>query len=113
MYENTFEMKFCEVCGRYFETDHTHEIDVKLPTSFRFEHGRKDKHGPDYVLLVDGIKITIEKLGIMVGFLCRNEDSIYPPSKGFEGGKRLKRFMDEVMDIGYPTKEIMKRFFLN
>ena len=113
MNENTFQLKFCEVCGKYSETDHTHEIDVKLPTSFRFEHGRKDKHGPDYGMLWNGIKISIEQIGIMVGFLYRNEDSIYPPSKGFEGGKRLEQFLHDCMTIGYPTKEIMKRFFLN
>ena len=105
-------MKFCTICSRYVEPGHAHEIETILPTSFKFERGRKNEHGSDFVMFWNGIKVTIEQIGIMVGFLYRNEDSIYPPSKGFEGGKRLQRFINACMEIGYPTREIMKKFFL-
>ena len=108
----TLQMKFCAVCSKYVEQNHTHEIESKLPTNFTFEYGKKNSHGQDIVLLWNGFRVTMIELGLACGFLYRNEERIYPPAKGFEGGKRFKRFIDDCMDIGFPTKELRRKFLL-
>ena len=108
----TVEMKFCVVCGKYVEPAHGHEMDAKVPTNFTFEYGRKNKHGQDIVLLWNGFKVSMIELGLACGFLYRNEERIYPPSKGFEGGKRFKRFIDDCMDTGFPTRDLRRKYLL-
>ena len=46
-------MKFCAVCGKYVEANHTHEIENQLPINFKLEYGRKNKHGTDIVLFLN------------------------------------------------------------
>ena len=104
--------KFCVVCGKYVETEHAHEIENHLPINFKLEYGKKNKYGQDIVLFLNGFKITMMELGIAVGFLYRNEDRIYPPSKGFEGGARFKKFINDCMDRGFPTKELRQKYWL-
>ena len=108
----TFQMKFCVVCGKYVEPTHTHEIEDQLPINFKLEYGKKNKHGLDIVLFWNGFKVSMIELGIAAGFIYRNEERIYPPSKGFEGGARFKKYMNDCMDIGFPTKEIRRKYQL-
>ena len=105
-------MKFCAVCGKYVEANHTHEIENQLPINFKLEYGKKNKHGLDIILFWNGFAVTMVELGIACGFIYRNEERIWPPSKGFEGGKRFKRFIDDCMDIGFPTKELKRKYLL-
>ena len=105
-------MKFCVVCGQYVESDHAHEIEDQLPVNVKLEFGKKNKYGSDIILFLNGFKVSMVELGIAVGFIYRNEERIYPPSQGFEGGKRFKRFINDCMDIGFPTKELRRKFLL-
>ena len=105
-------MKFCAVCAKYVETEHTHEIENQLPINFKLEYGKKNKHGLDIILFWNGFAVTMVELGIACGFIYRNEERIWPPSNGFEGGEKFKRFINDCMDIGFPTKELRKKFKL-
>ena len=108
----TLEMKFCTVCGKYVEREHTHEIENQLPINFKLEYGKKNKHGLDIILFWNGFAVTMVELGIACGFIYRNEERIWPPSNGFEGGEKFKRFINDCMNIGFPTKELRKKFRL-
>ena len=105
-------MKFCAVCAKYVETEHTHEIENQLPINFKLEYGKKNKHGLDIILFWNGFAVTMVELGIACGFIYRNEERIWPPSNGFEGGEKFKRFINDCMNIGFPTKELRKKFRL-
>ena len=105
-------MKFCAVCAKYVETEHTHEIENQLPINFKLEYGKKNKHGLDIILFWNGFAVTMVELGIACGFIYRNEERIWPPSNGFEGGEKFKRFINDCMNIGFPTKELRKKFKL-
>ena len=108
----TLAMKFCAVCAKYVETEHTHEIENQLPINFKLEYGKKNKHGLDIILFWNGFAVTMVELGIACGFIYRNEERIWPPSNGFEGGEKFKRFINDCMNIGFPTKELRKKFKL-
>ena len=105
-------MKFCAVCAKYVETEHTHEIENQLPINFKLEYGKKNKHGLDIILFWNGFAVTMVELGIACGFIYRNEERIWPPSNGFEGGEKFKKFINECMSTGFPTKELRKKFRL-
>ena len=105
-------MKFCAVCAKYVETEHTHEIENQLPINFKLEYGKKNKYGLDIILFWNGFAVSMVELGIACGFIYRNEERIWPPSNGFEGGEKFKRFINDCMNIGFPTKELRKKFKL-
>ena len=88
----------------------------KFP-QFSVEKGNKGiQKDLDYVLKYHGHKVTFQELAIMCAFMFWNEDSIYPRGilkKGekesvFKGGKMFQALINSSMDIGFPTKEILK-----
>ena len=86
-------------------------------SQFSVEKGnRGNQKEYDYVLKYHGHKVTMKELAIMCAFMFWNEDSIYPRGilkKGekesvFKGGKMFQALINSSMDIGFPTKEILK-----
>ena len=97
----------------------------KIPTikflekfsQFSVEKGNKGIQKEfDTILRYHGHKVSFYELAIMCAFMFWNEDSIYPRGilkKGekesvFKGGKMFQALINSSMDIGFPTKEILK-----
>jgi|TARA_Y100000310_G_scaffold201379_1_gene201456 hypothetical protein len=88
----------------------------KFP-QFSVEKGNKGIQKEfDYVLKYHGHKVTFDELAIMCAFMFWNEDSIYPRGildkeekrSLFKGGKMFQGLINSSMDLGFPTKEILK-----
>ena len=86
-------------------------------SQFSVEKGnRGNQKEYDYVLKYHGHKVTMRELAIMCAFMFWNEDSIYPRGilnkeqnrSLFQGGKMFQALINSSMDIGFPTKEILK-----
>jgi hypothetical protein len=78
------------------------------------------KAAGDYVLDIDSAgawrRLKFETLGVLVEFLYRNEDLLFPPRRlggRFDGGEKVFRYMRECLKHGHPIAarnlEIEKR----
>jgi len=75
-----------------------------------FEPGVK---GPgDMKIIWNGIQVTFLDIAEIVNQLCKNEDIIYPPSKGKRGGQMLIDMLQEVKNNGEITDDICQRYRL-
>ena len=86
-------------------------------SQFSVEKGNKGiQKECDYVLRYHGHKVTFIELAMMCAFMFWNEDSIYPRGildkeekrSRYKGGKMFQALINSSMDIGFPTKEILK-----
>lgn len=70
---------------------------------FRIRRGRK--HPDDLVLewaTPDGWRpITFAPVGLMVEFLYRNEDVLYPRTNGYKGGEKVMAYLRECLKVGH------------
>lgn len=46
-------------------------------------------------------RLKFGSVGLMVEFLYRNEDHLYPPEGGNQGGKKVFRFLHEAIKVGH------------
>ena len=91
-------------------------------SQFSVEKGNKGKQKEsDYVLRYHDHKVTFHELAIMCAFMFWNEDSIWPRGilveevkdgemgkSRFKGGKMLQALINSSMELGFPTKELIK-----
>ena len=63
---------------------------------FEFVNGRKSPD--DYIMKFNGIAVKFEDVAKMCLFFMKNEDNLYPPSKGFKGAELFKSYIQEVLE---------------
>jgi len=66
----------------------------------------------DQIIKYNELPITILEIGKLLLKLWENEDIIYPPSKGFLGGKMSKNFLDELFEKREITDDMLRRYKL-
>ena len=91
-------------------------------SQFSVERGNKGiQKEYDYVLKYHGHKVTFIELAMMCAFMFWNEDSTWPRGilveevkdgemgkSRFQGGKMLQALINSSMELGFPTKELIK-----
>ena len=70
----------------------------------RFEFVKGRKSPKDFIMKFNGVAVKFEDVAKMCLFFMKNEDNLYPPSKGFKGAELFKEYMYEVLE----TREIPK-----
>lgn len=83
-----------------------------------FQQGKKDPLDKLYSFIDEKTgalyKISFPEIAMIIIQLMRNEDILYPPEKGFRGGKMLLEFLTEaVEDFEIPiNEELLKKYNL-
>jgi len=90
---------------------HPQDAGFNLPPAFSVVKGRKGKG--DWILQYHGFAVKLVELGEATAFIVKNDDRIYPPEKGFEGGKMTKNFINDAMNHGGVSEEIKKKYKLS
>ena len=76
-------------------------------------HFKKGRKGPnDKIIYYHDKPISMRELGELYAILCKNEDELYPKSKGFKGSDMVDEFLKDVKKAGEVTKEIRKKYKL-
>jgi len=63
---------------------------------FKFVQGRKSEK--DVIMLFNGVAVKFSDVAQMCLFFMKNEDTLYPPEKGFKGAELFKIYIREVLD---------------
>ena len=63
---------------------------------FKVIQGRKSKD--DSILLYNELPVSFEDVAKMCIFFMRNEDVLYPPSKGYKGAEYFKEYIRETLE---------------
>ena len=91
-------------------TQKSEEEEVPLSPAFDIAKG---KYGPDdEVLFFNGKRPSILEIAQTIVHFIRNDERIYPRSKGFQGGDMLRKFLIEVLLKGKITFEMLRRYHL-
>jgi len=75
-----------------------------------FQQGTK--HPDDRKVIINGHWLTFPELAEICIQFVKNEDNIYPPSKGYRGGNMLIDYLDEAMGAREVTDDLNKRYRL-
>ena len=78
----------------------------------RFEvvKGSKGKNPKmDNILKYRGSAIPMDELAMICAFMYWNDDSNYPRQWGYEGGEKFRKFINEAMTVGFPTRESVEK----
>ncbi len=84
--------------------------EYEFPPEITIEQGKFVKG--DRVLLIKGWKIDYVSLGKAIAFLAANEESRYPQDMGYQGKNKLKDYLNDVIDEGWPTTNIREEYGL-
>lgn len=85
-------------------------VKIGLSDEFYIVNGRK---GPkDFILFFRDHPIKFLELAQAVAFLHENEERIWPKDKGFKGGDYLRKLLNECMDRGSVTLDMLDRYHL-
>lgn len=77
------------------------------------EIGQGKKHAEDKLIMVNGYVLSFIEMLEIILLQIKNEDVIYPVSKGFKGGAMLQEFYIKFIgERRLPTDEEMKYFKL-
>ena len=63
---------------------------------FEFIKGKKSPY--DKIMLFNGIAVKFEDVAKMCLFFMKNEDNVYPPSKGYKGAELFKSYIKETLE---------------
>ena len=74
------------------------------------ENGKKGDG--DKIIKYNELPITMLEIGQLLLILWKNEDTIYPPSKGYKGAQMSKDFLDEVFQKRDITDDMLRRYKL-
>ena len=72
-------------------------------SKFKFVRGRKTKN--DVIMLYNNLPVEMKDVAKMILFFICNEDTLYPPSKGFKGGQMFVDYITETLR----TRELPKQ----
>ncbi len=84
--------------------------EVPLSSSFELVPG---KYGPDdEVLLLNGRMPSMLEIAQAVAHFFKNDERIFPQSRGFEGGDKWRKFILETLFRGKVTYDMLRRYHL-
>jgi hypothetical protein len=69
---------------------------MKNIEKFKIIQGRKSPD--DKILLFNNVAVAFEDVSAMICFFMDNEDTLYPPSRGFKGAEYFKEYIRETLD---------------
>ena len=84
------------MCKIYNSILQLEELIVKNVEKFKIVKGRKSPE--DKILLFNDVAVKFEDVAKMICFFMDNEDTLYPPSKGFKGAEFFKEYIRETLD---------------
>jgi len=81
---------------------------ISLPPSITLRRGRKSPN--DKIVLFHGYAITLYEYALIGVLIASIDDINYPRERGFDGGERIARYMEECFTKMGVTEKTLKKF---